>query len=60
MAIAIGISAIHNGYTVSYRSIFDLAEELAEADEFGSRKKLVREFIKPNLLIIDEFDMRKL
>lgn len=60
LGAAIGISAIHNGYTVAYRSVFDLAEEFAEAYALGSRKELVLQFIKPNLLIIDEFGMRKL
>jgi len=60
LGVAIGISAIHNGYTVAYRSVFDLAEEFAEAHALGSRKELVQQFIKPNLLIIDEFGMRKL
>ena len=60
LAIAIGISAIQNGYTVSYRSIFDFAEELAEAHALGARRELVQKFVKPNLLIIDEFGMKKL
>lgn len=60
LAIAIGISAIQNGYTVAYRSIFDFAEELAEAHALGSRKELVQRFTKPDLFIIDEFGMKKL
>jgi DNA replication protein DnaC len=60
LAIAIGIGAIYNGYTVSYRSVFDLAEDMAEAQLLGNRKELMHEYIKPNLLIIDEFGMRKL
>lgn len=60
LAIAVGISAIENGYTVVYRSIFDFAEELAEAHALGVRKELVQKYVKPNLLIIDEFGMKKL
>jgi len=60
LAIAIGIAAIYNSYTVSYRSAFDLVEEMAEAFALGNRRELVQQFIKPNLLIIDEFGMKKL
>ncbi len=60
LAIAIGIGAIQNGYNVSYRSIFDLAEDIAEAHALGTRRELVQQLVKPNLLIIDEFGMRKL
>ncbi len=60
LAIALGIAAIQKGYTVLYRNIFDLAEDLAEAQALGIRKQLVKELIKPNLLIIDEFGMRNL
>ncbi len=31
LAIALGICAIHAGYTVLYRSVFDLVEDMAEA-----------------------------
>jgi DNA replication protein DnaC len=60
LAIAIGIGAIYNGYTVCYRSIFDLAEDMAEAYALGNRREMVQRFVKSNLLIIDEFGMRKL
>ncbi len=60
LAIAIGISAIHAGYTVLYRSVFDLVEDMAEAQLLGQRRQLINKLIKPNLLIIDEFGMKKL
>ena len=60
LAIALGISAIHAGYTVLYRSVFDLVEDMAEAAVLGNRRELVAAFSKPNLLIIDEFGMRNL
>jgi DNA replication protein DnaC len=60
LAIAIGISAVEKGFTVAYRSIFDLAEDLAEAHVLGHRRELIVELVKPNLLIIDEFGMKKL
>lgn len=60
LAIALGICAIHAGYTVSYRSAFDLTEDMAEAAALGTRPELVRQLCKPDLLIIDEFGMRNL
>lgn len=60
IAIAIGICAIHAGYSVLYRSVFDLVEDMAEAAALGERRELVVKFIKPDLLIIDEFGMRNL
>ena len=60
LAIALGISAIHAGYAVLYRSVFDLVEDMAEASALGMRRELVMKLVKPNLLIIDEFGMRNL
>ncbi|MFQ5629605.1 MAG: IS21-like element helper ATPase IstB [bacterium] len=60
LAISLGMAAIQKGYTVLYRSIFDLAEDLAEAQALGMRKQLIKDLTKPNLLIIDEFGMRNL
>lgn len=60
LAIALGICAIHAGYTVAYRSVFDLVEDMAEAQMLGERRELVKKLTKPDLLIIDEFGMRKL
>lgn len=60
LAIAFGIAAIDKGYTVLYRNIFDLAEDLAEAQALGTRKEFIKKHIKPNLLIIDEFGMKNL
>lgn len=60
LAIAIGISAIQNGYSVRYISAFDLAEDLAESSEMGNRKETVSHYLKPDLLILDEFGMKRL
>ena len=60
LAIAIGMSAIHNGYSVRYISAFDLAEDLAESALLGNRKETVNRYLKPNILILDEFGMKRL
>lgn len=57
LAIAILIGAIYNGDTIFYRSIVDLNEKMAEATTLGNRRELIQQFIKSNLLIIDEFGM---
>ena len=60
LAISLGMAAIQKAYSVLYRNIFDLAEDLAEAQALGERKQLIKNLVKPNLLIIDEFGMRNL
>jgi len=60
LAIALGFCAIQAGYTVLYRSVFDLLEDMAEAHMLGQRREFVKKLTKPNLLILDEFGMRKL
>ncbi len=60
LCIALGISAIHNGYTVYYRSAFDLVEDMAESFRMEKRKKLVSQLTRYQLLIIDEFGMKKM
>lgn len=60
IAIALGISAIQNGHPVRYVSAFDLAEDLAEAEVLGNRKETVARYLKPDLLILDEFGMKRL
>ena len=60
LAIALGVQAITNGHTVKYISAFDLAEDLAEAELLGTRKETVGRYVKTDLLILDEFGMKKL
>jgi DNA replication protein DnaC len=60
LAIAIGVCGIHAGYTVLYRSVFDLVEDMAEAQALNTRRTLVADLCKPHILIIDEFGMRNL
>jgi|WetSurMetagenome_2_1015567.scaffolds.fasta_scaffold44728_2 DNA replication protein DnaC len=60
LAIALGIAAIHNGYTVSYCSAFDLVQEMLDADTPAARKQYIKELSRVNLLIIDELGMKKM
>lgn len=55
LAVAFGMEAIHKGFNVLYRSIFDIAADLVTQQEF-----LIDYFIKPQLLILDELGMKNL
>jgi len=59
LAIAIGVAAIHNSYKVFYRSAFDLVEDMADAFRNDLRKKYIQQLTRYDLLIIDEFGMKK-
>jgi DNA replication protein DnaC len=56
LAVALGIQAIEKGFSVLYRSVFDLAKDIITHSE----KELVESLLKPNLLIIDELGMKNL
>lgn len=58
IAVALGLLAIENGFTVLYRSAFDLVEELQDAFRTDVRKKYVQNLIRPQLLIVDELGMK--
>lgn len=60
LSTAMGMNAILQGYTVTYRSAFDLVDELAEAAQTEQRKKKVLQLAQAQLLIVDEFGMRSL
>jgi DNA replication protein DnaC len=55
LAVAFGMEAIHKGFNVLYRSIFDIA-----ADMIAEQEHLIDYFIKPQLLILDELGMKNL
>ena len=56
LAIALGIQAIEKGFSVLYRSVFDLAKDISTLSE----KELVEFLLAPHLLIIDELGMKNL
>ena len=51
LACAFSIEAIHKGFTVLYRSVFDMAADIAK-----NHDQVVDYFLKPDLFIIDELD----
>ena len=55
LAVALGIQAIHQGFPVIYRSVFDIAVDIAK-----NPMDIMNHFLKPTLLIIDELGMKNL
>lgn len=56
LAVALGLQAIEKGFTVYYRSVFDLAKDIA----LQSEQMVLENLLKPHLLIIDELGMKNL
>jgi len=57
---AIGHQAAKIGFSVLYRSIFDTVAELIAAENFGDNPKIMKQYLKPELLIIDDMGIKKL
>ena len=60
MVQAIGYQAIKTGYTVYYRSIFDLVRDFLHDEVLGQEDKMLTRYLKPELLIIDDMGMKQL
>jgi DNA replication protein DnaC len=60
MVQAIGYQAIKAGYTVYYRSIFDLVRDFLHDEVLGQEDKILNKYLKPELLIIDDMGMKQL
>ena len=50
---AIGREVLKAGFLVFYRSIFDLVRELLSQETHASEGRLLKKYLKPDLLIID-------
>ena len=57
---ALGHHATKIGFAVLYRSIFDTIGELIEAENFGDNAKIMKRYLQPDLLIIDDMGIKKL
>jgi DNA replication protein DnaC len=60
LATAIAVGAIQAGQRALVRSTFDLAADFAQADATGTRRELVRQLTQVNLLVLEDFGMKKL
>lgn len=59
IAKAIAHKAIEENYRVTYREAHELFEDLFEAAQTGRRKKVYKQFVEADLLIIDDLFLRK-
>jgi len=57
---AIGYQAIKLGYTVLYRSIFDVVRDFLHDEAMDGHDRVMARYLKPDLLIIDDFGMKAL
>jgi DNA replication protein DnaC len=60
LAQAIGYEAIKQGFIVRYRSIFDLVADFLSEEALAQRDRLLRGYLKPDLLIIDDMGLKQL
>jgi len=60
LAQAIGYEAIKQGFVVRYRSIFDLVADFLSEEALQQRDRTLREYLKPDLLIIDDMGLKQL
>lgn len=57
---AIGYQAIKAGMAVRYRSIFDVARDFLHDAAFDGQDKIMKKYLKPDLLIIDDMGIKHL
>jgi DNA replication protein DnaC len=60
LAQAIGYEAIKQGFVVRYRSIFDVVADFLSEEALQQRDKILRHYLKPDLLIIDDMGLKQL
>ena len=59
-AIAIAVGAIRSGYRAYVRSVFDFAQDFAQADATEERRELVQHLTHVDLLVLEDFGMKTL
>src|SRR5580700_11412051 len=57
---AIGYQALKSGFSVLYRSIFDVVRDFLHDEALGGEDKVLARYLKPDLLIIDDMGMKQL
>jgi len=60
LAQAIGYEAIKQGFAVRYRSIFDLVADFLSEEALAQRDRILKQYLKPDLLIIDDMGLKQL
>ena len=60
LAQAIALQAIKSGFTVYYRSIFDLVRDFLKEEVLQDDNRIMKRYLKPDLLIIDDMGLKQL
>ncbi len=60
LAVALGHQAIRMGFTVLYRSIFDLVRELAQEELLAVDEGVLAKYLDSDLVVIDDMGMKQL
>jgi DNA replication protein DnaC len=60
LAQAIGYTAIKQGHTALYRSIFDVVRDFLHEEALGDDDAILARYLRPDLLIIDDMGMKQL
>lgn len=60
LAQSIGLCVIRCGFTVYYRSIFDVVRDFLHDEAMEGHERLLQKYLKPDLLIIDDMGMKQL
>jgi DNA replication protein DnaC len=60
LSIALGLKAIDQGYTVLFTTLSEMMEDLYISRADNSFRQKIKKYIQPDLLIIDEFGLKKL
>lgn len=60
LAVAIGQQAVRAGFTVYYRSVFDLVRDFLADEAFNTDSGTLNRYLRPDLLIIDDMGLKQL
>jgi DNA replication protein DnaC len=60
LAQALGYEAIKLNFQVLYRSIFDLVRDFLRDEAFNQQDRVLRRYLKPDLLIVDDMGLKAL
>lgn len=60
IAVGLGYQAIKSGFTVLYRSVFDVVRDFLHDEAFGGQERILTRYLKPDLLIVDDMGLKQL
>lgn len=57
---ALGFEAIKQGFTVLYKSIFDVVREFMKDEAMAGEERVLARYLKPDLVIVDDMGLKQL